>query len=231
MDKRIKYKLVLDVEACPIDRTIKKCDPHNSLVYDVGFAIVDKKGRVYEQGSFIVWEVFFGLADDKMRSAYYANKIPNYLQNTFYKKHTIAKWDDIALYIRQIITDYDIKKVYAYNAYYDYTALNTTTKFLNGKYMLPYNVQWCDIMKMAQSTICKQKGYKRFCDSNNLLTATGRIKATAEAVYSYIIYNADFAEKHTGLEDVYIELAIMAKCFAQHKKMREKLFEKSKKNA
>ena len=40
-----------------------------------------------------------------------------------------------------------------------------------------------------------------------------------EAVYAYMTKNADFDESHTGLADVLIETEIMAKCFAQHKKM------------
>ena len=31
--------------------------------------------------------------------------------------------------------------------------------------------------------------------------------------------NPNFEEKHTGLEDVKIEVQIMARCFRQHKKM------------
>ena len=42
---------------------------------------------------------------------------------------------------------------------------------------------------------------------------------SAEVVWAYLTDNVDFEEKHTGLEDVKIEVQIMAHCFRQHKKM------------
>jgi hypothetical protein len=55
--------------------------------------------------------------------------------------------------------------------------------------------------------------------------ATPRPRATAEILYRYISGEDNFIESHTGLEDVMIEKEIFAKCMAQHKPMRKKLFE------
>jgi len=52
----------------------------------------------------------------------------------------------------------------------------------------------------------------------------GRPRATAEILYKYISGDIDFAEDHTGLEDVLIEKEIFAKCVRQHKKMRKTAF-------
>ena len=76
---------------------------------------------------------------------------------------------------------------------------------------------------MAQDTICKQKSYIKFCTENNFLVR-GRPRATAEILYKYITQDLDFVEDHTGLEDVFIENEIFAKCMRQHKKMRKNVW-------
>jgi hypothetical protein len=55
--------------------------------------------------------------------------------------------------------------------------------------------------------------------NNNLISPSGNIKTSAETVYAYITQNAEFNESHTGLQDVLIEVQIMAHCFRQHKSM------------
>ena len=49
------------------------------------------------------------------------------------------------------------------------------------------------------------------------------IKTSAETVFAYMTKNEKYEECHTGLQDVLIETQIMAKCFAQHKKMNKKI--------
>ena len=81
-----------------------------------------------------------------------------------------------------------------------------------------------DSLKMARDTIVKQKTYRKFCEKYGYFTKTGQLKATAEVLYRYISGQHDFTEEHQGLDDVLIEVAISAKCFAQHKPMRKLLF-------
>ena len=52
----------------------------NPYVYDLGMAIVDRKGKVYAKYSFVIAEVFYGMAD-LMQTAYYAEKIPMYKED------------------------------------------------------------------------------------------------------------------------------------------------------
>ena len=72
-----KMVIVLDTETCPLDKDFDGVSPFNMFVYDIGWAVVDKKGTVYETKSYINRDIFM---DEKglMKSAYYANKIPNY---------------------------------------------------------------------------------------------------------------------------------------------------------
>ena len=221
MDKRIAYKIVLDTETCnSIDEP---------LVYDLGFQVVDKKGRVYESFSFIIKEIFF---DEKelMKSSYYANKLPQYYEDIKNGKRKVVSFYFAKKVLLDTMEKYNTKTVCAYNARFDVNALNTTQRWLTKskyRYFFPYQTEVWDIMKMATDTICKQKMYDKFCKDNGYLTnhSTPQNRRTAEVVYRYIIFDTDFIESHTSLEDVIIETKIMAHCFRQHKKMRKKLWE------
>ena len=72
---------------------------------------------------------------------------------------------------------------------------------------------------MACSSILNRPSYIKFAESNNFISECGNIQTSAETAYRYITKDTDFAENHTGLEDVKIEVSIMAHCYKQHKKL------------
>lgn len=225
IDKRKNYYMVLDTETCPIDRECQDVTPENMLVYDIGYAIVDKKGNVYRTGSYIISDVFFKEFYSKMQSSYYAEKIPNYMQDIGENKRKVKSWSEISFILRDTIQEYSIKAVVAHNARFDFGALKNTKEYLNQYAMLPF-MTWYDTLKMARSVMAEMPTYKQFCQENNYITATGKCKTTAEVLYRYISGNNDFKESHTALEDVLIEKEILAYCFKQHKKMTRLLFNK-----
>lgn len=218
IDKRKKYIMVLDTETCN--------SLEEPLVYDIGWAVVDKQGNIYKSKSYIVAEIFFG-EKDLMTSSYYAEKIPMYLEDIKVGNRKVASYYEIRKQLFEDMEEFGVEVVSAYNARFDVKALNFTSKWISEKpYFFPYNQQiWC-IMKMATDTICKQKMYDYFCKSNGFLTnhKTPQNRRTAEVVYRYIENDTDFIESHTALEDVEIETAIMAHCFRQHKPMRKNLW-------
>ena len=77
MDRRINYLMGLDTETCNGLEIDGKVDLSQSIVYDIGWVITDKRGRIYKERSFIIYEVFVAMRD-VMQSAYYAEKIPMY---------------------------------------------------------------------------------------------------------------------------------------------------------
>lgn len=81
MDKRKRYILVLDTEtANTITLEDGRLDMSNVLVYDCGWAVVDKRGTVYETASYVNRDIFEGEAE-LMKTAYYADKIPRYKED------------------------------------------------------------------------------------------------------------------------------------------------------
>jgi len=225
IDRRKKYYMVLDTETCPIDRECQDVTPENMLVYDIGYAIVDKKGNVYRTGSYVISDVFFKEFYSKMQSSYYAKKIPNYMQDIGENKRKVKSWGEISFILREVIQEFKVAAIVAHNARFDFGALKNTKEYLNQYAMLPF-MTWYDSLKMARSVVAEMPTYKQFCQDNRYITKTGKCKLTAEVLYRYISGNDDFKESHTALEDCIIEKEILAYCFKQRKKMTRLLFNK-----
>ena len=229
MDKRIKYRIVLDTETTPIDKkTCQKVDPTNMLVYDIGWAVVDKHGKVYKTQSFVIQDIFIQEAD-LMQSTYYANKIPQYKTDINNGSRILTSFYKTRETLIQDIELFNVTEIYAHNMYFDLLSLNNTERWLTKskyRYFFPYGIKINDTLKMARDVIGKQPTYIKYCNDNNYVTSSGRPRFTAEILYRYITQNENFTENHTGLEDVMIEKEILAYCFRQHKKMRKALFEK-----
>lgn len=224
IDKRKRYYLMIDTETCPIDRNIKEVLASNMLVYDIGFAVVDRHGKIYKTGSYIVSEIFFGEYETKMQSAYYSQKIPNYFREIGTNERLVKSWSQISFIIRKAIEDYEIDTVVAHNAKFDFGTLQTTKRYLEEYPLLPYLV-WYDTLKMSREVLANNKGYRKFCEENNYLTKQGKNRYTAEILYQFITKDMDFKESHTGLEDVKIETLIFAWLMKHYPKKKE-LFNK-----
>ena len=207
------YYLVLDVETANTTE--------DALVYDLGYAVCDRHGEIYEYCSMVVSDVY----DDKkelMNTCYYHEKLPKYeegLKNNDFERVSLY---EARKRIVDAIEKYDVCAVCAYNAHFDKTALNTTERYITKskyRYFLPYGIPVYCIWHMACQVICTQKRYSKFCIENGFLSPKGNILTNAETVYAYINKDIYFEEAHTGLQDVLIETQIMAHCFRQHKKM------------
>lgn len=232
MDKRKTYLIGLDTETTNsyLDEQ-NKLDLSDSLVYDVGWQIIDKKGKVYKTRSFVVAEIF--LDKELMSGAYYSEKIPNYWKDIKSKKRILTTFYNIYFTFLRDRKEYNCKAVFAHNAYFDYNSLNNTMRYLTGskrRFFFPYSLEIWDTLKISRDTIGTMSTYDRFCKENNYLTKhkTPQNRFTAEILYRFISNNNDFVESHTGLEDVQIESEILVYCLKTHKKMRKALFEKKR---
>lgn len=232
IDHRIHYIMMMDTEtANTLTRADGSLDMTSVFVYDIGWQVTDKRGIVYEQKSYIVKEIF---CDEKqlMQSAYYAKKIPQYMQEIAEGKRIVASYYEIRKDFCDTMQRYDTNTVCAHNARFDYNATNITQRWLTKskyRFFLPYGTEVWDTMKMARDVISHTPSYIKFCEENGFMTKhqTPRPRLTAEILYRFITGNTEFAESHTGLEDVDIERQIMAYCFAKHKAMAKGAWEKS----
>lgn len=210
------FKIVLDTETCPIDATLEEVKASNMFVYDCGWAVVDDCGNVYRTRSYVNADIFL---DEKalMKSAYYADKIPNYWKDIKAGKRILAKWSNIHKALLQDIKNYNITEIYAHNCLFDKISLNQTERWLTKskyRFFLPYGIKVCDTLRMAKELIAPLEDYRQFCLDNGFMTnhKIPQVRLSAEVLYRYISGNLDFVEQHTGLEDVLIEKEILAFC-------------------
>lgn len=210
--------IVLDVETAN--------DVPDTLTYDIGFAVADRLGNIYEEKSYVISDIFTE-EKDLMQECYYKHKLPLYeerLANNSAKKVTLftARRE-----IAKLINKYNIKTVYAYNASFDRNALNTTQRYLTKskyRYFFPYGVEIHCIWHMACQTICQKMDYIYFCIKNGFYSEKKNMTTNAETVYKYLTKNTNFEEEHTGLADVYIELEILCECLKYHEKVNEYIY-------
>lgn len=227
IDRRISYKIVLDTETCPVDKDFDKVDPYNMWTYDCGWAVVDKRGKVYKTRSFVNADIFLN-EKELMKSAYYSKKIPMYWERIKNGETILTSFYNIRKALLEDITEYEVTEIFAHNMRFDYGTLNNTERWLTKsqyRYFFPYGIEICDTLKMCRDVIAKMPTYIRFCEENGYFTKNGRVRLTAEIIYRFITKNLDFVEEHTGLSDVMIEKEVLAYCYRQHKKMRKALFE------
>lgn len=226
IDRRISYKIVIDTETAPLMRGVNDVIPENMWSYDIGYAVIDKRGRVYLTRSFVNADIFL-YEKDAMTSAYYARKIPEYWEDIKAGKRVLTSFYNIRKTFLDDMRLYNVKQVYAHNMRFDYGTLNTTARWVTKsrvRYFFPYGTEICDTLKMARDVVAQMPTYKRFCEENGYLTRYGKPRLTAEIIYRFIKRQPDFVEEHKGLDDVLIEKEILAYCFRQHKKMRRTLF-------
>lgn len=208
-----EYLMVLDTETC---NTLEQ-----PLPYDIGYAICDRQGNIYLERSFVVADIFLDLAET-MKSAYYAEKIPQYWEDLKSGKREMRTFWNIRKTMMADMKKYKVKKVGAYNMGFDKRALNNLIRYCSKSFLrwfFPFGTEFFCIWNMACTTLLNRNCYINFALQNGLVSSVGNIKTSAESAYRFIKNELDFDESHTGLEDVKIEIEIMAECFRQKKKM------------
>ena len=211
--RKDEYLLVLDTETA------------NSiqfpLPYDLGYKIFNRKGEVAEIRSFCIYEIFCK-EKEMMKSAYYAEKIPQYEKELKQGKRKLVKLFTARKQILEDMKKYKISRVYAYNMGFDKRALNNLVRYVSKSFLrwwFPFGVEFVCIWHCACQVLLNRKTYIEFAEKNGLISDCGNIKTSAECAYKYITNNIEFEESHTGLEDVKIEIEILRECFRQKKRM------------
>ena len=183
------------------------------LCYDVGFAVVDVLGNVYESFSFVVADIF--LDEELMKSAFFADKIPQYWQDIKSGKRELKTFHNIKKAFADCVKRYNVKIILAHNARFDNRSLNLTQRYLTSskyRYFFPFGVEIWDTLKMSREVLKNDENYSTFCWNNDYLTKRLCKRYTAEIIYRFLTNDNDFEERHTGLEDVMIEKEIFVFC-------------------
>lgn len=234
IDKRRHYVLILDTETANTHVLPDgKMDMSDVLMYDCGWSIIDTKGNVYKERSFVNKDIFYDYADI-MSSAYYGWKVPQYLQDIADGSRIVSDTYTIRKIMLEDMAEYGITEIVAHNARFDINALNTIQRYTTKskyRYWFPYGTIILDTMKGARDVIHKMPTYKNFCEKHNYLSKTGKLSTTAENLYRFIINDPGFREEHKALQDVQIEREIFWYCKRQHKKMNMRIYQNSEENS
>ena len=214
---RKKYFLVIDTETC---NTLEQ-----PFCYDVGYAVCDRMGNMVVKRSFVVAEMFLD-NKDLMKSCYFAEKIPQYWEDIKNGKRELKSIFNIRKQIKADMREYKVRMVGAYNMGFDKRALNNTIRYCSKslvRWFFPFGTEYFCIWHMACQVIMNSVKYIKFALQNGFESESGNIQTSAENCYRFLTDSVEFVESHTGLEDVEIEVAIMAECYKKHKKMSKKI--------
>lgn len=198
------------------------------IMYDFSCIVADLHGNVYDEFAYVVADIF--LNEELMSSAYYIDKIPSYWEDIKSGKRELKTLRNIRKVINEVMREYNITKVFAYNCRFDYLSTVLTQRYITKskyRWFFPYGTEFFDILKAARTYLNESKNYAEFCETNGYLTKTGRKQFTAEVVYRYL-NDETFIEEHKGLEDCKIEYEILLECLNDYDYHNSRLFAKDK---
>lgn len=196
--------LVLDTETADL----------TGSVYDVGFVIADRKGKIYQTYNALVEEIF---TDAKtMMGAFYAGKLfTHYSKMLADAEIGFASWADIVEAIQTAIDSHNVATIAAYNLGFDRRVMRATHKQLGYTGSIcPAGLNQLDLWQFACETRLSQTKYKNLAHNRGWVSAAGNIRTGAEYAYRFCSGDHGFIEDHTALSDALIETDIMASCFA-----------------
>ena len=115
-----------------------------------------KDGSVYEKRSYVIAEVFDNY--NLMSRAYYFSKYPKYLKGLESGEFVKAHWVTAITEMMNLINQYDVKEVVAYNLAFDLRAIKKTNEYIRNKeFKLFDNLKQECLWNKAVETICQQK--------------------------------------------------------------------------
>ena len=196
--------LVLDTETADL----------TGSVYDVGFVIADRKGKIYQTYNALVEEIF---TDAKtMMGAFYAGKLfTHYSKMLADAEIGFASWADIVEAIQTAIDSHNVATIAAFNLGFDRRVMRATHKQLGYTGSIcPAGLNQLDLWQFACETRLSQTTYKNLAHQRGWVSAAGNIRTGAEYAYRFCSGDHGFIEDHTALSDALIETDIMASCFA-----------------
>lgn len=152
LDRRRKYYIIFDCETATLPLVNEFSEARQSiaiakpLIYDFGYTIIDRTGKIYARRNHLVSEIFS--VPSIFNTAYYAVKRPIYLEKLKNGEIDIQCWNTI---MEEFLEDLDaVEMVGAYNSMFDYKkAIPFTERYIQALYSPNYQ-EW----EMAQRESC-----------------------------------------------------------------------------
>lgn len=192
--------MIVDVEALSLQKPI---------IYDIGYTILElrneKENAILDYGSKIIKQVYDNAI--LFNSAYYKSKRKLYVKALKGKVAKRVYFGNALRTIKALIKKHNISRVFAYNAEFDEKAFIYSSKFFEKENPFT-NLQWIDIMALANKYIHNTEDFKKWALENGFTSPKGYLKTSAEITYKYL-FGKDFKEDHLGLNDALLETDIV----------------------
>lgn len=150
LDRRRKYYMVLDCEtatlpcASGLDADAKKnVAIAKPLIYDLGWQVIDNKGRVYRRKKFLITEIFS--VPEIFNTAYYASKRPIYLERLASGEIELTTWSKAVAEMEADLAE--VEAVGAYNSMFDFKKAIPFTELYLQKLYSPDFYDWYDYQR------------------------------------------------------------------------------------
>jgi hypothetical protein len=199
MEHRI---MVLDTEAVSLE----------GPVYDVGYTITTKAGKILTARTWLVEEVFTN--PRKMMGAYFAAKFfTHYAYMLQAGRISLIPWMEIVAEMQSDVEYFGVTGITAYNFQFDRKVMRATHRLHgDGSMFMPPMRQLC-LWKWLKATKLSTQTYKNWCRENGYMTRNHRPKTTAELAYRYISGEHNYQEPHTALGDALMETELLVRQF------------------
>lgn len=161
-DKRRKYYLILDCETATLPEAIKYSENERKniaiakpLIYDLGWQVVDKLGRVYAKKNYLITEIF--TVPEVFNTAYYREKRPLYIGKLNRGEIQVVNWRTA---VNELVEDMQAcEAVGAYNSMFDFKkAIPFTELYINNLYSEDFH-RWLDFQNTLLPGIARNRGY------------------------------------------------------------------------
>jgi hypothetical protein len=193
-----------------IETTLKK-----RIAFDIAWKIIDRKGREYGRGSYVIREAFCHDVP------FFAQKLGFYFDDAFAGLIRPASILEVrAEYNAQIAKMQESGHrviLGAYNSAFDFKYLPETLAILTDGVetrWLTNRVELMDIWDYWGESVPREYGKKAAASDSGKYVST-----SAESAYRYEFVKPVFEERHIAWSDVEIESEILVKALARKKKM------------
>lgn len=180
LDKRREYFLVLDCETATLPHVAdltpaqrKNICISKPLIYDIGWTIIDRQGRVYDRKNFLISEIFSVPAI--FDTAYYAYKRPLYLEKLQAGEIVLTDWRTATKELEDALNA--VKAVGAYNAAFDFKkAIPFTELYINKLYSPDFH-DWLDYQNylIDRRPSSKRTNYRKPADDSEVFRFRGGV--------------------------------------------------------
>lgn len=205
-----KYYMTLDTETVLVNG--------KQLVYDIAYSITDSNGIAEKSVNVLIHEIYIQHPDffqiDTYDGQNIARKRKEYNDFLMYGTIKVVTFQSFIHEYLKDLEKYNIDAPAAYNCTFDCRSLSDTANFLNiskhpfeivttqnGK-KVTKQYPFKDLYIPCKDLFLNNKKYIQWAEKYGFISPTGKIKCTAETVYSFLTKNPAHIEKHKALSDV-----------------------------